>query len=116
MTKWMRGFCVVVASLTLMTDTAFAGGFVLEEHGYYIIDFLVLFGALYFLLRKPARQFLLDRHEAVAKEMEESSGFLTGMEKRLKRRSSHVLGEQYYSGLILEYPMKFYQPRRSVLQ
>ncbi len=43
-----------------------------EVHLFYLIDFLVLVGLLWWFARKPAKKFLVDRHDAVRKEMDEA--------------------------------------------
>lgn len=75
----------LTAALLLLAPAALAGGFILEEHGYYIVDFVVLGSILFYFVRGPARQFLEDRHEAVAREMREASALKKDAEERLAR-------------------------------
>lgn len=78
--------------LAMSPSVALAGGFKLEEHGYYIIDFLILFGVLYFFVRKPAREFLEKRHDAVAEEIKEASSLKKSAEERLGKYTK-MLGD-----------------------
>lgn len=77
----------------LITSPALAGGgFVFKEHGYYILDFLVLFGTLFYFARKPAKNFLLNRHEAVRKEIESATAVKAEAQERYDRYRSLLAG------------------------
>ncbi|MGM0576575.1 MAG: hypothetical protein ACQEXJ_12670 [Myxococcota bacterium] len=73
-------------ALLLAAPAALAaeGGFVMEEHGFYIIDFVVFIGALWWFTRGPARRFLEERHDAVRKEMEAAAELRREAEERLR--------------------------------
>ena len=80
-----RRIVLVTAALLLVAPAALAGGFVLREHGFYVIDFLVFMGILIYAAKGPAKTFLLNRHEAVRKEMAEATAIKERAQERLER-------------------------------
>ncbi len=64
---------------------AAAGGFEWTVHGFYVIDFALLLGLLYWLGAKPAKAFLVSRHEAVQKEMAEATRLRAEAEARFQK-------------------------------
>jgi F-type H+-transporting ATPase subunit b len=82
------GLILTMASMAVfvMASPAFAsGGFVFKEHGFFILDFLVLFLLLAHFIKKPAKDFLLRRHEAVKLEMNEAMALKSQAENRVQR-------------------------------
>lgn len=77
---------LITLALAIVPTTALAaGGFVVEEHGYYIIDFIVFAGALYYFLKKPLAGFLEQRRADAAKEIDEAAEIKAKAEERLAR-------------------------------
>lgn len=72
-------------ALLLVAPPALAGGFVLREHGFYLLDFVLLFGALLYFVRGPAKKFLVERHDAARREMEEATALKAQAQERLER-------------------------------
>ena len=62
-----------------------SGGFVLKEHGFYILDFVVLFLLLAHFIKKPAKDFLLQRYETVKQEMSDAMALKAQAEERVQR-------------------------------
>ncbi len=81
----MRRIIELTALLTFLAPTAAAADFILEEHGYYIVDFIVLASIVFYFVKGPAKKFLEDRHEAVAREMREATALKADAEERLAR-------------------------------
>ncbi len=83
----MRRTTALTALLMTLSSPALAagGGFVMEVHGYYIVDFIVFVGALYYFLKKPLASFLENRRAAAAKEMDEAAEIKSKAEERLAR-------------------------------
>ncbi len=75
----------LTAALLLVAPAALAGGFVLREHGFYVVDFLVMIGIIYAAAKGPAKKFLLDRHDAVRREMDEATALKARAQERLDR-------------------------------
>lgn len=75
----------LTAALLLVAPAALAGGFVLREHGFYVVDFLVMIGIIYAAAKGPAKGFLVNRHDAVRREMEEATALKAKAEERLER-------------------------------
>ena len=75
--------CIALAMTALLPSIALAGGdvgFEFDLHGYYIIDFVVFFGALIYFGRRPIAAMLDQRHKTVAAEMRrqyEAAGITT---------------------------------------
>ncbi len=77
------------AARDLATFSAPEGGEEGEGHErrelvYKIINFLILFGALFYLLRKPAAKFFADRSAAIQKSLEEGSKALEASQAQLQ--------------------------------
>jgi F-type H+-transporting ATPase subunit b len=78
---WLTG-----AQIALVASPALAGGgFVMNEHGFFIIDALIFFGVIYYFARKPAQAFLVNRHEAVRKEIESATAVKAEAKERYDR-------------------------------
>lgn len=78
--------CWLCVTLLLVSPAAHgSGGFVWNEHGFYIVDFLVFVWLLWLGLRKPGRAFLDRRHETARVEMDEAMTIKAAAEERLHR-------------------------------
>ncbi len=62
-----------------------SGGFVMNEHGFYIVDFVVLVGILWYYGRGPAKRFLADRRAGVEREITDASEVKRAAEERLAK-------------------------------
>lgn len=62
---------------------AAGGGFSFKVEGFYIIDFVIYAGLLWFFLKGPARKFLADRYEKVKAELEAATRMREEAEKKL---------------------------------
>ena len=62
---------------------AAGGGFSLSVEGFYIIDFIIYAGLLWFFLKGPARKFLADRHEKIKAELEAATRLREEAEAKL---------------------------------
>jgi len=67
-------------------------GFVLNEHGFYILDFAVLVFILWYFGKGPARTYLETRHDAVKEEMAAAMALKAEAEERLQRYESLLAG------------------------
>ena len=70
--------CVALAITALVPSVVLAGGdvgFEFDLHGYYIIDFVVFFGALIYFGRRPIAAMLDQRHKTVAAEIDAARAF-----------------------------------------
>ena len=76
---------VVLLGLTLLATPAFAGGFELQVHGFYLIDVLILLALAGAFVKGPAKAFLEKRHETARQEMEEAMSVKTDSEARLQK-------------------------------
>jgi len=70
---------------TMMTSPALAagGGWSLTVEGFYIIDFIIYVGLLWFFLKGPAKSFLVNRYEKVKAELEAATRLREAAEARL---------------------------------
>lgn len=75
----------VVLSACIAPGTAMAGGFVLAENGFYIIDFLVIAYLIKKMAGGPLKNFLENRKNTITRELEEA--------KRLHEEASERLTE-----------------------
>ncbi len=72
--------------LTLVAATpALAGGFEWQVQGFQIIDVIILVALVGAFAKKPAQDFLKNRHEAARKEMDEAMSVKTSASARLER-------------------------------
>jgi F-type H+-transporting ATPase subunit b len=62
-----------------------AHGFNINEHGFYILDFVVFILIIGYFVKKPAKAFLEDRHEAVRSEMDTAGKVLEEAQARLNQ-------------------------------
>ncbi len=62
-----------------------SGGFVMNEHGFYIVDFVVLVGILWYYGRGPAKRFLADRRAGVEREITDAADIKRTAEERLAK-------------------------------
>ncbi len=70
--------CLTLATTALVPSLALAGGdvgFEFDLHGYYIIDFVVFFGALIYFGRRPLAAMLDQRHKTVVAEIDAARAF-----------------------------------------
>ena len=84
----MLRFTSILALLLVWSPAALAGGgneFDLSIHGFYVVDFVAYLALMGFLFKKPARQFLEDRHAKAKAEMEEATGIKAEAEERVQR-------------------------------
>ena len=72
-------FCFVVIS-----SPALAGGFVLAEHGFYLIDFIVIAYAIKKFGSKPLHNFLVNRRDSVSRELDEAKKLHEAAKLRLE--------------------------------
>lgn len=86
----------ILLALCAIAPTALAAsgghGFQLNEHGFYIVDFVVMVAALWWFARKPARRFLEQRHEAAKAEMEEAMRLRAASQERFDRYEALLKG------------------------
>jgi F-type H+-transporting ATPase subunit b len=81
----LRHAALALAS-TLFASPALAAGdgsFSFTIEGYYILDFVLLVALLGYLLAKPARKWLAERHERVKAELEAAARLRAEAERRL---------------------------------
>lgn len=84
------GIITAALSLVVLSTPAFAGGFVLAEHGFYVIDFLVI---AYFIKKfgsKPLKNFLVNRRDAVSRELDEAKKLHEAAKLRLEEYESKL--------------------------
>ena len=89
MTRFRVGGALAFGAALAMAPAALASG---DSHGpsiqvhlFYLIDFLVLVGVIWWFARKPAKKFLVDRHDAVRKEMGEAMALKKEAEERISK-------------------------------
>lgn len=84
----MRRATTMLAALALLSPaTALAAeghGFVLSEHGFYILDFLVLIGLLVWFAKKPMKAWLEERAKQIQKEIDEARRMREAAEAKLR--------------------------------
>jgi|GEM_PF-1177713 len=86
MNRQMFRILTLAAILVSLPSSALAGGgFVMEVHGYYIIDFVVFVWALWYFAKKPMASFLENRRAEAAKEIDEAAELKGKAEERLAR-------------------------------
>lgn len=80
---WLKRalFLMVVGSAS--PALAAGGGFSLSVEGFYIIDFVIYAGLLWFFVKGPARKFLADRYEKIKSELEAATKLREQAEARL---------------------------------
>jgi F-type H+-transporting ATPase subunit b len=85
----MRLSWMLAIGLVCWPGLAVAGGhgFVFKEHAYYVVDFVLLFGGLTYLLRKKGwvQDFLGRRHDRIRAEMDKAMAARAESEARLGR-------------------------------
>lgn len=74
----------------LLPSVALAGGFNFYEHGFYLIDFLILVGILLYALKKPIKAFLQNRHDTVVKELDEAKQLREAAKAKLDEYESRL--------------------------
>ena len=74
----------LVALLVSTPSVAFAGGFEITEHGFYVIDVVILLLILRAFVKEPAVAFMQKRHETAKAEMKTSMASLTEAQERLE--------------------------------
>ena len=67
-------------------------GFNMNEHGFYVVDFLVFILVIGYFVKKPAKEFLENRHDAVRSEMDEAGKVLTEAQARLDQYEGQLKG------------------------
>ena len=83
---WTRSTqCGLVMALTLLASPAWAGGFELQVHGFYIIDLAILLALAGAFVKGPARACLVTRYENARQEMAEATSVKSQAEARLTR-------------------------------
>ncbi len=70
------------------------GSFSLTIEGFYILDFVILVALLGYLLAKPARKWLAERHERVKAELEAAARLRAEAERRLAEVDALLSGLQ----------------------
>lgn len=81
-----------LAALLAAPEALASGGFVMKEHGFYIVDFVVLVGILWYYGRGPAKRFLADRRAGVEREINDAAGVKSAAEARLAKYAAHLDG------------------------
>ena len=76
---------LLLAAVLLSPAALAGGGFVVNEHGFYILDFVVFMGALWWFAKGPAAAFLEQRRKDVVEEMERATALRVEAEARLAR-------------------------------
>ena len=69
----------------LWATPALAGGFEWQVQGFQIIDVIILVALVAAFAKKPAQDFLKNRHEAARKEMDEAMSVKTSAQARLDK-------------------------------
>lgn len=84
MSKRVRSIALMLLGV-FTSSPAFAagGGFSFKVEGFYIIDFVIYAGLLWFFLRGPAKTFLANRYERVKNELETATRMREEAEKKL---------------------------------
>jgi F-type H+-transporting ATPase subunit b len=96
-------FAVGIALNVVFGNTGgHAHGFNINEHGFYILDFVVFILLIGYFVKKPAKAFLENRHETVRTEMdnagkvlEEAQARLSQYEGQLKELGTKQLDEDF---------------------
>jgi F-type H+-transporting ATPase subunit b len=81
----IRSIALLLLALATTSSQAHAagGGWSMSVEGFYIIDFVIYAGLLWFFLKGPARKFLADRHERIKTELETATRMREEAEKKL---------------------------------
>lgn len=72
MSPRMNQTLILATLLTLWSSSALAGEFVLAEHGFYIIDFLIIMFVIKKMGAKPLNDFLVNRRDTISTELDEA--------------------------------------------
>lgn len=84
---------VGVAMNVLYGDVGGNGhGFNMNEHGFYVVDFLVYILIIGYFAKEPAKKFLLSRHEAVKTEMDAAGKVLSDAQGKLSKYEGQLQG------------------------
>ena len=75
----------LLAAILVSASPALAGGFEWQVQGYQIIDVIILVAIVAAFAKKPAKEFLINRHERAKKEMDEAMSVKTAAETRLQK-------------------------------
>ncbi len=75
---------LLVAALSLLPAQALAGGFILNEHGFYIIDFIIFILIVKAVASKPIKAFFVNRSATIAKELDEAKALHAAAAERLE--------------------------------
>jgi F-type H+-transporting ATPase subunit b len=86
------GFGLVAASSSSALAAGGHGDFSFTIEGFYIIDFVILVGLLFFLLKGPARKFIEGRHDRIKAELEAATRLREEAEARLRDLDAMVRG------------------------
>jgi F-type H+-transporting ATPase subunit b len=79
-------FAVGIALNVVFGNTGgHAHGFNINEHGFYILDFVVFILLIGYFVKKPAKAFLENRHETVRTEMDNAGKVLEEAQARLSQ-------------------------------
>lgn len=94
----LTAFLAGVPSVALASGDG-GHGFVFTEHGFYLIDFIVLVAALVYFVRKPLKKFLQGRRDTMEREIDEAKALqaearavLDEYRERLKNVDAEVKG------------------------
>ena len=93
MKRAAAGFAVLaLASASPALAASEAHGFSFRVEGFYILDFVIMVGLLWWLLKGPIKKFFLKRHESVAYEMETATRLRQEAEKKLAELDQMMAG------------------------
>jgi len=67
-----------------ISSPALAGGFVLAEHGFYLVDFIIIAYAIKKFGSKPLHNFLVNRRDSVSRELDEAKKLHEAAKLRLE--------------------------------
>lgn len=82
----------ILTCLLLLGGPAYAAGFEVQVHGFYIVDLAILVALASAFVKGPAKAFLEGRYETARQEMNESMAVKTEAETRLARYEAALLG------------------------
>ena len=113
----MRGLILL---LLMIPSVAFAGEeanhFIWKIHGWYIVDFLVSVGIIWYYGRPLMRDFFKSRAESIKKALEEAQQRMDQAEKRLREYEDHLKNiRQEIEELIAAYRAKGEEEKKAIL-
>ncbi|MFT7621810.1 MAG: F-type H+-transporting ATPase subunit b [Myxococcota bacterium] len=99
----------------MILNTIMSGGFEMNIHGFYIIDFVVYVGALYWFLRKPVAAFVVARRERIMNDMDEAKKMRDDAQAQLEEYRNRLDGLEDEIAQLLEDARKAGEAQRERL-